>query len=206
MFVVLEGIDGAGTTTQATMLAQWFRAQGRTVHTTAEPSEGPIGKLARAMLAGDLRSFDGEPIDRETFALVFAADRRHHCHNEIEPALADGAVVISDRYVHSSYVYQGDVDGDDHFDIDWVRVINERSTAADITFFVEVPVEVSLSRLGDRAQHDIYETKEKLERLALRYRQVVKTLQSEGHAIQTIDGTLSPDDVHAAIVEKISTI
>lgn len=199
MFIVLEGLDGAGTTTQAVMLEQRFADRGQSVHRTAEPSTGPLGKLAREMLARRVVGHDGEAIDRETLALVFAGDRVHHCRNEIDPALAAGQVVISDRYYHSSFVYQGDVDGDDHFDIDWVRGLNARALRPDVTFYLAVPVEVSLARLGDRGHRDIYETREKLERLARRYDQVVETLRDEGELIVTVDGTLSPEQVLASI-------
>lgn len=203
MFIVLEGLDGAGTTTQAELLTAWFNDRGQSVHRTAEPSTGPLGKLAREMLAKRLTSHDGSPVDRETLALVFAGDRTHHCHNEIQPALDAGHVVISDRYYHSSFVYQGDVDGEDRFDIDWVRALNSRALKPDITFFLDVPVDVSLQRLGDRGHRDIYETREKLERLAKRYRQVIATLQQEGEKIVVVDGTQAPDAVLAAIQEAV---
>lgn len=206
MFVVLEGLDGAGTTTQTKLLEKWFNDRGQSALVTAEPSTGPVGVLAREMLAKRIASFDGGPVDRETLALVFAADRVHHCHNEIAPALAEGRVVISDRYYHSSFVYQGDVDGEERFDIEWVRALNSRALRPDVTFFVEVPVDVSMSRLGDRGHRDIYETREKLERLARRYRQVVETLRAEGEHIVTVDGTQSVDEVLAALTSELAKI
>lgn len=204
MFIVIEGLDGAGTTTQTRLLARWFGDRGHLSTTTAEPSTGPLGRLARDMLAKRITSYDGAAVDRETLALVFAADRVHHGHNEIAPALASGRVVISDRYYHSSYVYQGDIDGDERFDIEWVRALNSRALEPDLTFFLEVPVETSLARLGDRGHRDIYETREKLERLARRYAQVVETLVAEGERIVTIDGTLEPDAVLAMMTAEIS--
>lgn len=204
MFIVLEGIDGAGTTTQAALLEQWFGDRGQSVLTTAEPSTGPLGKLAREMLVKRLTSYDGGPIDRETLALVFAADRVHHCHNEIAPALASGRVAISDRYYHSSFVYQGDVDGEERFDIEWVRTLNARALRPDVTFFLDVPVGVAIERLGDRGHRDIYETREKLERLVLRYHQVVEKLRVEGERIITIDGTQPVESVFAALARYLT--
>lgn len=204
-FIVLEGIDGAGTTTQCRLLADHLHDHGHRVHTTAEPSTGPLGLLAREMLARRVASFDGEPIDRETLALVFAADRTHHCHNEIRPALARGETVITDRYYHSSFAYQGDVDGEQRFDIDWVRALNARALRPDVTFFLDVPVDVALTRLGDRGHLDIYETREKLERLQARYREVVEILRGEGERIVTVDGTLAAQAVLAEITAALTS-
>lgn len=204
MFIVIEGLDGAGTTTQTERIAAWARARGETVHTTREPSDGPVGVMIRQMLARRIVGRDGGSIDRETLALLFAADRVDHVRTEVEPRLDSGGWVISDRYYHSSFAYQGDVDDDDHFDIDWVRALNSRARTPDITFFLSVPVDVCLERLGARAHRDIYETKTKLRRLAGRYDQIVETLTAEGERIVTIDGTSSADDVTAAITEALS--
>lgn len=206
MFVVIEGLDGAGTTTQAKLLAARFTDRGHFVTVTAEPSTGPVGVMLRDMLAKRITAHDGGAVDRETLALLFAADRVHHCRNEIEPALSQSGVVISDRYYHSSFVYQGDVDNSDHFDCDWVRSLNARALRPDVTMFVEVPVDVALARLGDRGQFDIYETREKLTRLAERYRQVVDILRNEGEEIVTIDGTQSIEAVHVDIVAAVDRV
>src|SRR5262249_58217852 len=93
MLVVLEGLDGAGTTTQTSRLIEHLRARGRDAHATREPSDGPIGRLLRAFLAGA-----HGPVDATTMALLFAADRADHLAREVEPALARGAIVVSDRW------------------------------------------------------------------------------------------------------------
>jgi dTMP kinase len=206
MFIVIEGLDGAGTTTQTELLAAWARAEGHSVHTTREPSDGPIGVMIRQMLARRIVGRNGASIDRETLALLFAADRVDHVRNEIEPKLDDDAWVVSDRYYHSSFAYQGDVDDEDHFDIDWVRTLNSRARTPDVTFFLSVPVDVCLERLGDRGHRDIYETKEKLERLARRYDQIVEALVAEGEHIVTVDGTQGPDDVTREMAQAIDTL
>lgn len=203
MFIVLEGLDGAGTTTQAAMLAAHFRASGTEAHCTREPSDGPVGVMIRQMLCRRIVGRDGEAVDRQTLALLFAADRVDHVHNEIEPVLDRGGVVVSDRYYHSSFVYQGDVDGDDHFDIAWVREINARARRPDVTFFLRVPVDVCISRLGDRGHRDIYETREKLTRLALRYEEVVDQLRADGERIVVVDGTIQVEEVHGSIVKQL---
>jgi dTMP kinase len=194
-FIVMEGLDGAGTTTQAGLLADALSKSGRDVVRTAEPSGGPVGTMIRQMLARRVVQPSGAPIDRETLALLFAADRLDHLASLVVPALERGADVISDRYYPSSFVYQGDIDGSDEFDISWVRELNSRARVPDLIFFFEIPVEVSLERLGTRAQRDIYETREKLARLETRYAEVIGLLESEGEPVHRLDATRPIDDL-----------
>lgn len=194
-FIVIEGLDGAGTTTQTELLCQRLRLGGREAVSTAEPTGGPIGSMIRQMLSRRIVEPSGNPINRESLALLFAADRLDHVASLIEPALLRGADVVSDRYFHSSFVYQGDVDDSDHFDIAWVRELNVRARIPDLTVFLDVPVDVSLQRLGERSSRDIYETRDKLTRLERRYEQVMSLLQREGQPIVRLDATRSVDDL-----------
>lgn len=100
LFIVLEGVDGAGTTTHTKLLAASLGARGLPVHTTREPSDGPIGVMIRQILTGRLvvPGMNGpRPPTWKTMALLFAADRADHVEAEIEPNLRDGVTVISDR-------------------------------------------------------------------------------------------------------------
>jgi dTMP kinase len=101
-FVVLEGGDGSGKSTQSSRLATWLRDQGLTVVETFEPGSGPTGAILREVLL-----HGPEPVAPVTEALLMAADRAQHVAGEIEPALARGDWVVCDRYVPSSLVYQG---------------------------------------------------------------------------------------------------
>jgi dTMP kinase len=140
-FFVVEGADGVGSTTQAVRLVESLRAAGRQVHLTAEPSSGPIGVLIRSLLGGDRPR---AAIHRE-LALLFAADRLDHVGREIEPLLAAGSDVVSDRYVLSSLVYQS-LD----LPFDWVRDLNKFAPAADATVLVTLPLEEAWARLQAR--------------------------------------------------------
>jgi dTMP kinase len=101
-FVVLEGGDGSGKSTQAARLASWLRDEGLSVCETFEPGAGATGAVIRELLL-----HRAEPITPATEALLMAADRAQHVASEIEPALARGEWVVCDRYVPSSLVYQG---------------------------------------------------------------------------------------------------
>ena len=160
-FVVLEGADGVGTTTQMHALADKLRARGRVVHTTAEPSTGPIGVLIRSLLKARAHDDDGT---KRVLALLFAADRIDHHATEIAPKLAAGVDVISDRYVLSSLVYQS-LD----LPVDRIAALNADAPAADATVLVTLPVDAALARLSTRAEKDLFETRAIQERVHAKY-------------------------------------
>lgn len=160
-FIVLEGIDGSGTTTQAERLRAFLESRGHDVHLTRQPSTGIIGKQVRAFLAKQ----EGTSVNWEMLALLFAADRLHHWQTEIEPALNDGKTVISDRYVLSSLVYQGDDCPEE-----WVREINRFAPKPDLTLFVRVSGEVAFERVRARGGVvEVYDELAKQTALAARY-------------------------------------
>lgn len=197
-FIVIEGLDGAGTTTQTEAVAEELRSRGREVSTSREPSDGPIGKLIREMLAAD-----GErSVRRETLALLFAADRLDHLDTEVEPALSSGAIAISDRYYASSLAYQADP-GDDGADYSWVEVLNERARTPDLTVFLRASAEVCIERLADREQRDIFESREQLERLERRYGEVMDRLEESGERVLRLDATRAAEELTAEIVGAV---
>src|SRR5690349_21595737 len=136
LFVAIEGIDGAGTTTQTERLVRHFQDQGQQAHATREPSTGPVGRMIREVLAGQ-----HAPFDRHALALLFAADRLDHLAREIEPALGRGEHVLTDRYYHSSFAYQS-LDADKS----WVRAMNSRARRPDLTLIIDLPAEVAAAR------------------------------------------------------------
>lgn len=201
MFIVLEGIDGAGTTTQAKLLAEWFAAEGRAAHLTYEPSSGRIGRLIREYLSG---AVDAPDPDRHfhQLALLFAADRMDHLAREVAPRLAEGVHVISDRYVLSSLVYQSL-----HCDPQWVRAINAFAPAPDLTFLLDLPAELAMERIARRSLFtpaEIYETRDQQERLRKLYLQTAADLFTD-QTIITIDGSPPVPDVHARIIAQLKT-
>ena len=139
-FIVLEGIDGSGTTTQAQEIKKRFNDLGLPAHVTAEPSSGPIGALIRQILTGRLvtRSPSGVSQPRwTTMALLFGADRQDHLESEIEPNLRDGVTIICDRYVYSSVLYQS-VSANDDSVSKWISEVNRYARNPDLVLNLNV--------------------------------------------------------------------
>jgi dTMP kinase len=205
-FVVLEGIDGAGTTTQVAKLAERLRQDRVQVRTTREPSDGPIGTLARLVLTGRIVSPAGRSPGWATMALLFAADRMDHVETEIEPFLASGGVVISDRYDASSLAYQSVMSGrGGEPAVEWIRQINKHAMRPDLTVVLDLPPDVAAMRRearGEAAQ--LYEQNEVQQALAAFYRDLAKHLPKD--RVTVIDGMGTIDEVHARVWEAYRKI
>jgi len=147
-FIVFEGIDGSGKTTQIKLLAQLLEKRGRPVLCTREPGGTDIGKRLRAMLL-DPACRD---MTRRTEAFLYAADRAQHVTEKILPALRRGDTVLCDRFIYSTLAYQG---GGRGLGGDFLARLNELATAGlepDAVILLDLPVEDSISRvLGDRS-------------------------------------------------------
>lgn len=147
LFVVFEGGDGVGKSTQARLLAEWLESSGLTVVLTHEPGGSPIGADIRRLLL----STGEHPPSARTEALLYAAERAEHIHSVVRPALQRGAVVVSDRYLDSSVAYQG-VGRD--LGADRVEDLNRWATAQlrpDLTVLLDLAPEPALERLSDPA-------------------------------------------------------
>ena len=198
MLIVLEGLDGAGTTTQCKRLVEHLTAHGRAAHATRETSDGPVGKLLREMLTGK-HAIEGEKLAQSTFGLLFAADRLDHLQREVEPALARGAIVVSDRWYHSSLAYQGT-----GADRDWIIQLNSRARRPDMTIFLKVRPEVAAARrvAAGRVQ-ELFEDLRMQEDVAAGYDATIAELAAQGERIEILDGELPPDSVFAAILRLV---
>lgn len=144
LFVSFEGIDGCGKTLMLRIVADKLKETGYDVLCTREPGGSELGRQIRRIL---LESPLGA-VDERTETLLYAADRALHVAQVIKPALDAGKIVLSDRYVDSSFAYQGSGRRVDEAD---VRIINEFATYGlmpDITFLLDLPAEAALSRLG----------------------------------------------------------
>ena len=144
IFLVIEGLDGSGKTTQAALLAEKFY-KTYNVLLTAEPSRGKIGSFIRECCL-----YEKERLPTEAEALLFAADRIEHMQTELKPALDEGRLVICDRYIYSSLAYQGSAG----LSLDWIKTINARALQPDICIFIDVPPEKVIERLATQKIRD----------------------------------------------------
>ncbi|MFY0576087.1 dTMP kinase [Cystobacter fuscus] len=199
LLIVLEGLDGAGTTTQVERLAAALKAEGHSVLTTREPSDGPVGVLIRQALTGRVVLLGGAgPLAPETLALLYAADRTDHLRARVLPALEAGQVVLSDRSVLSSLAYQGA-----SLPMEWVEAINSHAIPADLTLFVQVSIEVAARRRAARGgPEELFDAEEKQRRISQQYEAAIALRGAREHVVR-IDGDASVEAVTAACLTRV---
>ncbi len=201
-FIVFEGLDGAGTTTQAAKLQALFTRKGTPSFLTNEPTPDPVGAFIRRLLTASERAGDGSPYrpGERVMGLLFAADRLAHSAL-IEARRRAGEHVVCDRYIFSSMAYQT---LDPAIRAEWVLDVNQGCAAPDVTLFLAVPVDVCLERLAARrGDTTIYENRSHLETIARNYEKLMPQYEASFGNVVRIDGTMAVDDVHAAVVEAI---
>jgi dTMP kinase len=204
-FVVLEGIDGAGTTTQAGRLVERLRADKIEVRGTREPSDGPIGSLVRQVLTGRIVAPGGRAPGWATMALLFAADRMDHVESDIEPFLASGGTVVSDRYDASSLAYQSVSSGrGGEKAVDWIRLLNKHALRPDLTIVLDLPPDMAAARRASRGEPaQLYEQNEVQRALAQFYRDLAKHMPDDQIVVVDASGTM--EDVHRRVYESYRT-
>lgn len=196
--IVIEGLDGAGTTTQTKRLVEHLNANGRKAHATREPSDGPVGRLIREMLTGD-HAIEGQKLSQGTFGLLFAADRLDHMQREVDPKIADGTIVISDRWYHSSLAYQGT-----GADRDWISMLNSRARRPELTIFLQVRPEIAAQRrAAARRNPELFEDLRMQQEVDAGYKATIAELLAQGERIEILDGEQSEDQVFAAILRLV---
>ena len=197
LFIVIEGLDGAGGTTQCRLLKSWLERQGHTVVSTNEPTDRPVGKFIRSVLQ-DPHSKVGD----EVLAYLFAADRQDHLDGLVTPAIARGEVVISDRYYHSSLAYQSL-----SLDFDFVAQLNAKFPAPDITVFLSLEPETSFARVQNRGlPAERFETLDRLRSISQSYSRVIEYFQQRGEHILCLDATQSIEEIHELICIEVSSM
>jgi dTMP kinase len=189
IFIVIEGLDGSGKTTQAAYLAEKL-SKTYNVLLTAEPSRGKVGTFIReGCLYADKR------LPTEAEALLFAADRIEHMYAEVKPALDAGKLVICDRYIYSSLAYQGSRG----LSTEWIKTINARALEPDFSLFIDVSPEVVLQRLTrKRSIMETLETQQKVREVYLKY-------VEKGELVQ-INGDAPKDVIAKELLAKVSSM
>ena len=194
-FIVFEGIDGSGKSTQRERLVAALSARGRRVMTTAEPTDGEWGRALRRFLSGK------EPRTVAEQAALVVLDRIEH-NKAIRAALEEGADVISDRYYYSTLAYQGSA-----CDFGWVRDMNCRCPEIrrpDLCIFLDLTPDAALARIDARGEaREVFETREKLERVRNTFLGVFSELDDN---VAVIDASGTPDEVAARVLDAVEKI
>ena len=203
IFLVLEGLDGAGTTTQAKRLADWLESRRRRSHLTAEPSRGPVGALVRQVLSRRVAGGGGRDFDGDALALLFAADRLDHWESEIRPRLEEGVDVVSDRYVLSSLAYQAVSTRDPR----WVAALNAKAPPPDLTLFLRVHPRVALRRrYAASSEREIFEVPEFQRRVHRAYLGALARARRAGQRVVEVDGEEPIGEVARRIADAVEPL
>lgn len=182
-FIVIEGADGAGTTTMSKKLAEELEARW-----TCEPTDKTIGEKVDEIISSD----DYSP---EATALAFASDRIVHLEERVIPWLKNGETVVSDRYYHSSLIYQPIMGADE----DWVKNINEEVLVPDLTIILDISADIGMERIGDRG-HDgnVFEQLDFQEKVVKKYRDF-----DEREKVVIVDASRSKKEVFQDVLEAV---
>jgi dTMP kinase len=201
LFVVFEGGEGAGKSTQVHRLAQALRGQGHHVVVTREPGATEFGARIRGMLLGSANG-PAAPTARAE-ALLYAADRAHHVATVVRPSLTHGSVVVSDRYVDSSLAYQGAGRSLPADEIAWLSAWATGRLKPDLVVLLDVPPEVGLARIADRE-----EGPDRLERESVAFHERVRyafldLAAAEPHRYLVLDASRPADEIAAAVLDRV---
>lgn len=198
LFIVFEGIDGCGKSTQLKLLCERLEKLGRTPMPTAEPTDSTTGKLLRAALSGS------DPRTAAEMAALFTLDRIHHnkAENGIEKSLEKGFDVISDRYYYSSLAYQGSLT-----DYEWVRHMNcacPEIRRPDLCIFLDLSPKAALSRIGQRGEaKEIYEKEDTLTLFRATFLRVFASLDDN---VAVINAEGDPTEVAARVFAAVKPL
>jgi len=189
-FIVFEGLDGSGTTTQANLLFKYLKGQGKKVFLTGEPTRSLIGGLIEGQISGDWKS------SPECLQLLFTADRAHHLEKEIIPLLKKGITVICTRYILSTLAYGNSEIKNGK----WLMEINKKFILPNITFLLKVSPQTCIQRIKkERFHKELFEEEDKLKKVLKNYIKFAKKLEN----IYLIDGEKPIKEVGEEIKSKL---
>ncbi|GFJ79194.1 hypothetical protein Phou_033740 [Phytohabitans houttuyneae] len=199
-FVVFEGGEGAGKSTQVNALADALRAERREVVVTREPGATEVGQRIRSLVLGKQSN-----LSPRAEALLYAADRADHVATVVRPALSRGAVVISDRYVDSSLAYQGAGRTLPVDEVSWLSSWATGGLRPDLVVLLDVPPEVGLGRAARRGTADRLESESVAFHERVRYA-FLDLAAADPKRYLVLDATHAPEEITAAVVERVAEI
>ncbi len=177
-FIVFEGIDGAGKSTQAHLLIQWLRRQGIKAVYASNPSRFPIGHFIREHLSGNFKT------SPESLQILFTADRAYQLEKLVIPSLRKGIWVIGDRYILSTLAYGGL----DIKDVSWLRELNRKCLEPDLTVLLRISPKEAMRRIHrERSSKEIFEKRQKIVAVEKNYEKLAKGARK----IKVLDGQKS---------------
>lgn len=198
LFIVLEGLDGSGKSTQVKLLSEKLEREGHQVYSTFEPTDSPTGKLIR-----DIFNHRAEA-DHRTIAALFVADRLEHLLNKkngLLSKLKEGFTVISDRYYFSSYAYHGT-----HMDVKSVIAMNAMCAdllRPDLNIYIDLYPELCIDRLNkNRSSKELYETLDNLRIVRKKYLEAFDLLKGKEKIFIT-DGNQTPEMILAEVWKEV---
>lgn len=195
-FIAMEGLDGSGHTTQARLLAKRLSAMGVDAVFTCEPTEHPLGKLIRQVLRGEAKS--GE----EVLPYLFAGDRRQHLSEDIEPALANGKWVVTDRYMGSSLAYQAEITSFEH-----VVAMNAGFRIPDMVMMFTLSPAECMGRIISKGEKiEVFETESRLAKIAGAYEKAMKWFESMGSSVVRIPSGGTIEEVAQDVWECVCDV
>jgi len=201
LFITFEGIEGCGKSTQARLLTESLRAQGQRVLLTREPGGPRISEEIRALLLNK----EFTEMNRLTEVFLYMASRAQHTLEWIIPTLEKGQNVICDRYYDSTYAYQGAAREIPEYEIETINTIATTGLKPDVTYIIDVPVEIGLERLhnGTKAE-DIDRLESEDMDFHRRVRKgFLKLAEEEPERIVVIDGKQSIEEIHQDIMKNM---
>jgi len=191
MFIAFEGLDGSGSSTQSRILAERLEKSGHPAFVTKEPTKDtPIGKMIREVLQ---RRWELSPI---TLQLLFSADRAEHLRTKIQPAIKNGQVVITDRYLFSTLAY-GAMD----LSMSWLKSLNKYFPIPDIVFLFKLEPKECIKRIAGRGSaYELFEHAEKLEKIWKNYEKIAEDHEN----FHVIDATKTIEEIGEEIWKLVS--
>ena len=201
LFITFEGGEGCGKSTQIAALKARLEAMGKTVVQTREPGGTALGEYVRSLLQYDDA---GQGMSPEAELLLFAASRAQHVRELVAPAIAEGQIVLCDRFLDSTTVYQGVARAIDSKKVDTINQFAIGDTKPDLTILIDLPPEIGLARVHARSDGKL----DRMEKEAIEFFQAVRQgyldlAKSEPKRFLVLDGSQSVEELETQIWQKV---